>query len=63
MTRGGPRRGSGRPLKAGGPATIRLVAYCSEATAAEIQAGAQQMNVSVSDVLRDGGLRLVRSRR
>ncbi len=62
MTRGGKRAGSGRPPARGAAATERATVWLTEAEHAEL-AAASGDGESVADLLRDGGLMLVRERR
>ena len=61
MKHGGRRRGAGRPPRAGEP-TKPFVVRLTEAERAEIADGLLE-GETLSDVLREGGLALVRRRR
>jgi hypothetical protein len=53
---------TGRPPRGGVTATERVTVWLTEAELAEIEDGRRDPE-TVSDVLRDGGLKLVRERR
>jgi hypothetical protein len=58
---GGKRPGAGRPASRGGPGSVTSVRL-SEAERAELEAALRD-GETLSDLLREGGLRLARSRR
>lgn len=60
-THGGPRPGAGRPRSDAPTATERIEVRATEAEKGELLAGLRD-GETLSDVLREGGLRLVRSR-
>ena len=60
--RGGKRPGAGRKPKRGQPATTDYTVSLPEAVRAELEDGRRE-DESLADVLIEGGLTLVRSRR
>lgn len=60
--RGGARPGAGRKPRAEGAATVSHTVWLTETEAAELTGGLRD-GETVSSVLRDGGLRIVRSRK
>lgn len=62
MPRGGPRPGSGRPLRGEAPAAHIIRVRLTDAEKAELTAGLRD-DETISQLLRDGGLRLVRARK
>lgn len=62
MPRGGPRPGAGRPMRGGTPTDRRVTVLLTDAEYAEID-GSRRPGETISQLLRDGGLRLVRARK
>ena len=62
MPRGGPRPGSGRPLRGEAPASVVVRVRLTESEHAEMDGGTRD-DETISQLLRDGGLRLVRARK
>lgn len=62
MPRGGSRPGSGRKPRGGSAARVRVTVWLAEEEAAEMTAALRD-DETISQLLRDGGLRLVRARK